>query len=39
MLMVPTALTIANAIFDAVVIRIKDLPMTLDKILKFIKIS
>ena len=33
----PTAPAIANAIYDAVGVRIKDLPMTPDKILKALK--
>ena len=34
---VPTAPAIANAIYDAVGIRIKDLPITPDKLLKSLK--
>jgi len=39
MVMVPTAPAIANAVFDAIGIRIKDLPITPDKILKALKNS
>jgi len=35
--MVPTAAAIANAIYNAVGVRIKDLPMTQDEILKALK--
>jgi xanthine dehydrogenase molybdenum-binding subunit len=37
--LVPTAPAIANAIYDAIGIRIKDLPMTPEKILKALKES
>jgi CO/xanthine dehydrogenase Mo-binding subunit len=35
--LVPTAPAIANAIYDAIGVRIKDLPMTPERILKAIK--
>ncbi|NQU64749.1 MAG: xanthine dehydrogenase family protein molybdopterin-binding subunit, partial [SAR324 cluster bacterium] len=35
--LIPTAPAIANAIFDAVGVRMRDLPMTPEKILKAIK--
>ncbi|MFC1979411.1 hypothetical protein ACFLVS_00830 [Chloroflexota bacterium] len=35
--MVPTAAAVANAIYDAIGVRIKDLPITPDKIFKALK--
>jgi xanthine dehydrogenase molybdenum-binding subunit len=35
--LVPTAPAIANAIYDAVGVRIKDLPMTQEKVLRALK--
>ncbi|MDP8264647.1 MAG: xanthine dehydrogenase family protein molybdopterin-binding subunit, partial [Candidatus Aceula lacicola] len=35
--LLPTAAAIANAVYDAIGIRIKDLPITPDKILKALK--
>ena len=35
--LVPTAPAIANAIYDAVGVRIKDLPITAEKVLKALK--
>lgn len=37
MVAVPTAPAIANAIYDAVGVRIKDLPITPDKLLRSLK--